>query len=179
MNLSLITKKFWIFDVSSSSLKTQIRFPMSVDLNRFKRATVDQKIWNKSEVLLEHVGEHLENLGNMLTTHWNLIGTPWEQQKSSMLHFKNGTPTVSKNQNAHLFPFFGDAPQIDEDICWVACPSVTLKQSALSNVLEPCLEIAIRVNPPITKPKYLFLCVNFCQKLNKRRCLRIGKGKKI
>jgi hypothetical protein len=76
-----------------------------------------QKIWNKSEVLLEHVGEHIESLGNMLTTHWNLIGTHWEQQKSSMPHFKNGTPTVSKEQNAHLFPFFGDAPKIDGKIC--------------------------------------------------------------
>jgi hypothetical protein len=34
-------------------------------------------------------------------------------------------------------------------------------------VLEPCLEIAISVNPPITKPTFYFiLCVNFCQKLN-------------
>lgn len=167
MSLSLITKKLWIFDFCTSSLKTQIRFPMFVNLNRFKRATVDKNYESKVKCYWNMLGNTLKTRGTCWQTHWNLIGTHWEQQKSSMPHLKNGTPTVSKKTKCPLVSSFGDTPQIDEKICSVACPPVILKQSALSNVLEPCLEIAISVNPPITKPTFYFiLCVNFCQKLN-------------
>jgi hypothetical protein len=68
-------------------------------------------------VLLEHVGEHIENLRNMLTNPLKLDRNSLGTTKIQYAAFKKWNTHCLKKTKCPLVSFFGDAPQIDEKIC--------------------------------------------------------------